>query len=442
MQNFRARFTPDAGSQAAAVPEDFNWQVYLSLHEDLRLTGIDCEEAARAHYLNDGLNEGRRYKRLVRVAKSDAVNPRSGVNVLGFINSELGLGVACRKLIQKLEQQGIPHALHELPSSNMTGAYYQTDDVSLYDTNIICCNPDVDFLVLTGEEYVRGKTNIGLWFWELESLPEEWKRAAPIFDEIWVNSRFCEKSLARALPGSRIRYLHPEVTAPDARDPEQSKDHFGFDRQSLVFLFVFDGNSDYFRKNPDGVIRAFKSAFEHERDVILVIKTHNLASQYVEKLEHLVGDDARIRLYLENFSAANINSLMNACDVYVSLHRSEGLGLTILDAILLDKPVICTAWSGNMDFFHDTYSGLVSYEFVAVDDASDYRQFFPRDTVVRWADPDIARAAELMKECREDIAAKKEEISEVKRQLLANFTATNYREVLGASVDLTGPVSG
>ena len=431
--------TAGAADQTNALPEDFNWEEYLGLHEDLRLVGIDSEEKANAHYLYRGMKEGRRYKRIVRVVKSDSVNPRSGVNVLGFVNSELGLGAACRKLIQKLEQQGIPHTIHELPSSNSTGSYYQIDDISLYDTNIICCNPDLDFLALTGEEYVRDKTNIALWFWELESLPDEWKQTALIFDEIWVNSRFCEKSFTQELPGTRIRYLQPEITIPEIRNTEQSKEHFGIGLQAVVFLFVFDGNSDYYRKNPDGVIRAFKRAFENEQNVTLVIKAHNLASKYVKKLKDLVGTDSRIHIYLESFSSTDINILMNACDVYVSLHRSEGLGLTILDAILLEKPVICTDWSGNTDFFQTTYSGLVKHEFVDVADASDYRRFFSPDRVVRWAEPDISFAADRMKECHSGIEKKIEEVREVKRQLLENFTESDYRAVLGDSIE--APVS-
>jgi len=422
-------------SPVGALPSDFNWEEYLGLHEDLRSTGIDCEKKAIAHYLNHGALEGRRYKRIVTVVKDGSTNPRSGVNVLGFVNSELGLGVACRTLIKSLDKQGIPHKINELPSSNISGSYYRPDDESLYETNIICCNPDLDFLVLTGEEYVRDKTNIGLWFWELGTLPDKWKQAAAIYNEIWVNSRFCEDTLTRELPGTRVRYIKPEIAVPEARDIGVCKDYFGIARQTMVFLFVFDGNSDYFRKNPDGVIKAFSRAFSKESNVSLVIKTHNMENEYIQKLHELIGEDTRIQIYQDSFSAKDINTLMNACDVYVSLHRSEGLGLTILDAVLLEKPVICTGWSGNTDFFQDTYSGLVNYELVDVVDASRYRKFFPSGTVVQWAEPDISTAAEKMNECHANIAIKIKEVREVKSQLLGLFSGNDYREILGNYLD-------
>src|SRR5262249_23746268 len=91
-------------------------------------------------------------------------------------------------------------------------------------------------------------------------------------------------------------------------------------------------------------------------------------------------------------SRAETLMLMNSADCYVSLHRSEGVGLTLAEAMLLGKPVIATAYSGNLDFMNRGNSLLVDYRRTRLEeDAWPY----PKGSV--WAEPSIEHAAELMR---------------------------------------------
>ena len=92
-------------------------------------------------------------------------------------------------------------------------------------------------------------------------------------------------------------------------------------------------------------------------------------------------------------------SIMHACDAYVSLHRAEGFGLTVPEALALGKPVISTAYSGTLETTTPANSWLVPYRLVPVGDGSPP---YPADA--RWAEPDIAHAARAMREVFENSA--------------------------------------
>ena len=101
---------------------------------------------------------------------------------------------------------------------------------------------------------------------------------------------------------------------------------------------------------------------------------------------------ANVRILDQVLSRADIDALLELSDCYVSLHRSEGFGLTIAEAMSLAKPVIATAYSGNMDFMTLSNSFPVNYRLTAIErDYGPYRQGWP------WADPDLEHAAALMR---------------------------------------------
>ena len=177
-------------------------------------------------------------------------------------------------------------------------------------------------------------------------------------------------------------------------DPHVSRARFGLPDGVFAFLFMFDFFSIIERKNPIGLVEAFTRAFQPHEGPILVLKTINGHRRLndLEKLKHAIGDRTDILVMDKYDTAAEKNALLALCDCYVSLHRSEGLGLTMAEAMGLEKPVIATAYSGNLDFMTPENSFLVDYRTSRVPANSEP---YPEGTP--WADPSLDDAAELMR---------------------------------------------
>ncbi|RYH42278.1 MAG: glycosyltransferase, partial [Alcaligenaceae bacterium] len=229
------------------------------------------------------------------------------------------------------------------------------------------------------------------WYWEFDSIPASWEAQAAEVDEVWVATEFVAKGLRERL-SIPVKTLFPGVQlAPYKR---RGLKHFGLDDAKFTFLFNFHMNSVMERKNPLGLIAAFKLAFRPGDAVALVLKTmfgHQHSTQMTELRDAAEGWD--ITIIDQTFGADEVLSLMDACDAYVSLHRSEGLGLTMAEAMLMGKPVIATSYSGNMDFMDDTNSFLVPYKLVEVG-----RPLPPYDPDLLWAEPSLEHAAKFMRQ--------------------------------------------
>jgi glycosyltransferase involved in cell wall biosynthesis len=165
----------------------------------------------------------------------------------------------------------------------------------------------------------------------------------------------------------------------------------------MVFLFTFDAESVVERKNPLGLIRAFRAAFKNVSDVRLVLKLARGGEGVRRSLREASGNDDRLVLIDTVLDRSEIHSLIAACDCYVSLHRAEGFGLTIAEAMALGKPVIATSYSGNADFMTPTNSLQVGYELIELE-----RDFGPYPRGSRWADPDLRQASEFMRSTYEN----------------------------------------
>jgi glycosyltransferase involved in cell wall biosynthesis len=239
-------------------------------------------------------------------------------------------------------------------------------------------------------EFFRGKYNIGYWLWELPELPEAYHGAFSYLDEVWVSSDYGLETVARVSPIPVVK-VPPPLPAEGLPTLDVGRAHFGLQDGQCVFLFMFDAHSVVERKNPGAVIRAFKRAFQDEPDARLVLKVAHGDRALVEGLAG-EADDARVLVMDRVFERAEVNSLLALCDCYVSLHRSEGFGLTMAEAMALGKPVIATGHSANLDFMNVANSLLVRFDMVRLE--QDYPPY-PRGSL--WADPDLAHAAELMR---------------------------------------------
>jgi glycosyltransferase involved in cell wall biosynthesis len=326
-----------------------------------------------------------------------------GVNVYGYLTNETGIGAVARGFAGALRGMGVPLGLRDLaelsPNRSQDTTLEHIDGATPYGINLVCVNADQHFVVKqhVGERAFKDHYNIGVWFWELPSFPDEWLDRFDEYDEIWAPSSFIANTLAAVSPIPIVR-IPPVLTTTRPGSREAGREHLGIGPSTYVFLFVFDFASYFQRKNPLAIIQAFKDAFGPTDDVQLVIKCVN------EHLDRPAFDSMQTRagthpvsVHTGYWTTAEMRDLMQACDAYVSLHHSEGLGLTIADAMALGKPVIATGWSGNADFMSDANSFPVPYTLVELtEDAGPYR------AGAVWAEPDVAEAVRLMRLVHDD----------------------------------------
>jgi SAM-dependent methyltransferase len=320
-----------------------------------------------------------------------------GVNLAGYFASEKGVGEAGRAAARALEASSIPYVLNNVNdsgSANIDSALSSFTDDNPYSINLIHVNADQVpiFAAVKGDEYFRGRYNIGCWFWELSQFPQEWYSSFQPFDEIWAASSFIQDSLARVSPVPVVRI--PVALSPEPQIIEDlNRSEFRLPFDAFIFLFTFDFASVLERKNPLGLIKAFKLAFGDRSDAMLLLKVVHSKS-YPSELNLLKAacSTSNIRIFDRVLTRQEMNTLTSISDCFVSLHRSEGFGIPIAEAMLLEKPVIVTAYSANMDFTTPANSFLVKYKLIEID-----RDYGPYRKGWVWADPDLDHAAQLMR---------------------------------------------
>jgi len=319
-----------------------------------------------------------------------------GVNIVGYFRAELGVGEAGRALTSAIEAAGIPHSTltYDLTLSRKNHPFVERGERGApYDINVLCINADQTpaFVRQAGPAFFEGRYTAGYWFWELDRFPGSMHAAFDHVDEVWTATSFVAGGI-RAI-GRRPVYTIPLPVVVPRVAPEVTRVSLGLP-SAFMFLFVFDFFSVLERKNPLGLIRAFDRAFRPGEGPVLVLKTIN-GNRELTRLEQLraaaAGRDD-ILIVDAYYSAEEKNALLGLCDSYVSLHKSEGLGLTMAEAMGLEKPVIATAYSGNLDFMTPDNSYLVDYTLGVVP-----RGCEPYPAGSSWAEPDLDQAAELMR---------------------------------------------
>jgi glycosyltransferase involved in cell wall biosynthesis len=235
---------------------------------------------------------------------------------------------------------------------------------------------------------------IAYWAWELEAIPDEWVEASQLVEEIWSPTEFVAKAMRARMPRPVHRMLPGLEVGPLEKVSRASldipKDHF-------VFLFTFDLHSQIHRKNPVGVFRAFREAFREDDRATLVIKSiggdiHRADLDLLR--ETITGPN--VLFFDELMTRARAYGLIEMADCFVSLHRSEGFGLGLAEAMLLGKPVIATGYSGNLDFMNRDNSLLVDYELLEINED---RPIYSRGNL--WAEPSVEQAAAYMRDIYE-----------------------------------------
>ena len=328
-----------------------------------------------------------------------------GVNLYGFAYGELGIGEDLRMAVACCEAANIPYHVVNVDAGNirqadnlLKGKTHDLHSKALppYRNNIFCL-PAFDtasrVFMQKGASAFEGYHNIGWWPWELSVFPKAWQpHAFKLVDEVLASSTFLEEMYKRST--DKPVHLVPLAVSVD-RIKRHPRKYYGLPEKKYLFVYVFDFNSSVARKNPMAAVNAFKQAFpQTDKTVGLVLKTMNANPENPEWKEFLAScqEDKRIYVLTETMDRPDVLGLIDCCDAYVSLHRAEGFGRTIAEAMQLGKPVIATNYSGNVDFKNKSQYFLINYELTEVEIFS--YQWVEESDLANWANPKIENAAE------------------------------------------------
>lgn len=337
----------------------------------------------------------RTFLRPAAIAANPTRKLAAGINVLGFFEHAGGVGEVARRSVRALAEAGLPVSWTTLEGAGKSN--FVTEDLPKTSEknlaiNVWHVNADILPGVMAQHKAIAesGAVNVAYWAWELPEFPTDWSNRATLLDEIWVGSTFVQQAVSQQVSAPVHVMGAPVETLPV--DPAIRK-RLGLPENRFLFLFTFDMASYIDRKNPLAIAQAYRRAFgENFSETMLVMKVLN-AHKYPKEREYLRDALTRVggRLLEDVLPRADLHCLMASCDAYVSLHRAEGFGVTIAEAMAYGRPVIATHYSGNADYMTEANCYPIPYRLTTLEhDIGPYR------AGGTWADPDTVAAAEAM----------------------------------------------
>ena len=329
----------------------------------------------------------------------DAACAAPRLTVLGYLTAPTGLGEGARLCASTFAELGFSvgmldaTALHRVPG----GVPLPSGGIELAAGDIggaLICHlnpPDFEMtLRLLGLSGTRRKL-IGYWAWELPVVPPSWRRAYRLVHEVWVPSQFVAEALRRSGCRRPIRVVAHPFRAPSRFTAVPAAQAPGV----MTVLTVFAYESGFNRKNPLAAIDAFRLAFGDRSDVRLVIKVRgaSVSGEPERRLSDRIAGAANVELWDQVLTHEEMVALIAGADVLLSLHRAEGFGIPLAEAMLMGKPVVATSWSGNLEFMDERSACLVPTTPIAAHDENS-----PYDGLqATWADPSVPAAAEWLR---------------------------------------------
>lgn len=302
-----------------------------------------------------------------RAPRVDAVPPAqaSGLVVAGELGQPTGLGAGARCLAEALTQlgyggYGITTGIGQVPEG----------DCPLGAALLLAINaPSLPLMLArAGKNWLRGRLVIGSWAWELPVAPPSWAAGGHYVHEVWAPSAFVAASLEAVMPGRVKTVPYPLALCRFAQAPAPAM--LNLPEQALVVVMILSLGSSMERKNPLAGIAAFKQAFGERSDVVLVVKLQGAAAFAQEAAIVAAQASETVKIVSDVWSQTEMDGLMTRADIVLSLHRAEGFGLVLAEAMLRGKPVVATGWSGNMAFMDESSAALIDHQLVPVEDES------------------------------------------------------------------------
>ncbi len=328
---------------------------------------------------------------------------RAGVRIITGDHGESGLSQNARNSLAALTSIGVETRVDAAPLSSLA-AFTSYDHLAspCFPAVLLHLPPhDAVEVILRLPAAQADARLVGFFMWETETLPEAHRLGALLVDEIWTGSRYCEQIFAATAPSTPVHRVGHAVQAVAPEVGFDARASAGVAAGDFVFLFHFDAHSWITRKNPTASVRAFRRAFgPGETGVRLIVKLRRSEDWafpqwrpwWTEFFEEVAQDD-RIVLISETLSGARMSSLIQASDAYVSLHRSEGFGYGLAEAMLAGKPIIATDYSGNLDFTRPGETLLVPAARRPIRQG----EFLYAGPAQVWAEPDVGAAASAMR---------------------------------------------
>jgi glycosyltransferase involved in cell wall biosynthesis len=351
-----------------------------------------------------------------------------GILVVGLMSSASGLGNSARLCADQLMARG-----YSVASKDVAPFFGVSDDVGFAKAAnrsgasiaIYHLNPPklLPGLMRAGLRQYYGSYNIGYWAWELETLPREWVDAIRFVDAIMVPSEFCRAAIAGYTDKPITVVPHPLQSVQPL--PPRTRD----ESQPFTVLSMLNFGSSFQRKNPYAVLRAFALAFGAGPNARLIFKTsggHRYPGELAQLRAHASGMP-NVEIVDEIWSEDRLNAAYHRADAYLSLHRSEGYGLTIAEAMMMECPAVVTGWSGNLDFCTEETAFLVRHSLT---DFRDDDPSYEGVTDARWAEPSVEDAARLLRLLRDEPALARRKAEAARRHLIAHTSERSYDRTL------------
>ena len=344
------------------------------------------------------------------------------VELAGYLDAAVGVGEAARRYVEALRSVDIPVLERDVPLPGRALAMAEPSpgpepSREAIAFNLMCLNPEQLVPYLNGPEApLKGsRIPIGIWSWEVDVLPPGWAAAAGEVAEVWTYSRFAAGLISRAI-GVPVVGIPPPVSKTTKPVPPPMRLPEGF-----RVLVMFDYLSTLERKNPLGAIEAYRRAFQPGDGAVLIVKSVNGEHRLdrCAELAELARGRRDIVLLDRVMSGPERDALVAACDCYLSLHRSEGHGLPLAEAMASGKPVVATAYGGNTEFMSEQNAYLVSWRPSPVGAGIEH---YP--ATASWAEPDVEHAAQLLRAVREDAAGTRRRVLQAQADIEALLSPT------------------
>lgn len=361
---------------------------------------------------------------------------KGDIVVCGMLGTASGIGLAARQTFEAMKARGLAvcgaNASRFAVLEDFDAGPLWPEKATEGGLAIVYINPDILSLVwnaLGRRRFIKRRV-VGVWFWELETVPPRWRRSIPLVDEIWASSHFVANAI-RKIAGDKPVHVVPQPFDVSAVRMTPHHDPLPAYAGKTIVFFTYDVRSLHARKNPEAVIDAFRRAAADNPDALLIVKINNAHTwpEAEARVRQAAEGLTNFVLLKKMFSDDEMQDLMARVDIVMSLHRSEGFGLLMASAMAAAKPVIATGWSANTDFMTPDCSVLVDYNLIPVIDP---QHIYDKYDAV-WAEPDTIQAAEALRRLLADPALRHQMGQAARRQVETFFSKEAWEKALPPS---------